>query len=107
MPYTVDMSYEDATISNDEKKTARLEARLPAAIHALLQRAAAIQGRSMSEFVVAAAREAAEEAIATHDAIRITRSDQERFAAALIDPAVPAPALERAAARHDDLVEPL
>ena len=37
--------------------TARLEARLPADVHALLKRAAEVQGRTLTDFVVTAARD--------------------------------------------------
>jgi len=90
----------------DEVKTARLEARLPESVHALLREAAALQGRSISEFVVSSAREAAERAIAEHGVIQLSLADQQRFAAELLAPPAPAAALKRAAARHRDLVEP-
>ncbi len=64
----------------DEKKTARLEARLPIAVHALLKEAADLQGRSLSDFVVASAREAAEEAIARNNEIQLALAEQERSA---------------------------
>ena len=60
----------------DDKKTARLEARLPVAIHSLLKEAADLQGRSLSDFVVASAREAAERAIARSSEIQLSRSEQ-------------------------------
>lgn len=90
----------------DEMKTARLEARLPEAVHALLRQAASLQGRSLSDFVVNSAREAAERAIAEHEVIRLSLADQERFAAQLLKPRTIAPALKRAASRHRDLIEP-
>jgi uncharacterized protein (DUF1778 family) len=90
----------------DETKTARLEARLPEAIHALLRQAAALQGRSVSDFVVCSAREAAERAIAEHDVIKLSVADQQRFAAELLAPQAVAQALTRAAKHHRDLVEP-
>ncbi len=37
---------------SEEIKTTRLEARLPEWVHALLRQAAALQGRSVSDFVV-------------------------------------------------------
>ena len=46
-------------------KNARLEARLTPDIHALLKRAAEIQGRSVSDFVVSAARRAAMKTMST------------------------------------------
>jgi uncharacterized protein (DUF1778 family) len=88
-------------------KNARLEARLSPDVHALLKRAAEIQGRSLSDFVVSAARHAAEKAIEQTDMIRLSRADQERFAAALLDPPPLAPAMERAIQRHKELVGPL
>ncbi|PHS06896.1 MAG: hypothetical protein COA78_13970 [Blastopirellula sp.] len=62
----------------DEKnKTARLEARVSVSVYELLQKAAAIQGRSMTDFVVSAAREAAEEAIKGHAMIELSLDDQQ------------------------------
>ncbi|WP_146444459.1 type II toxin-antitoxin system TacA family antitoxin [Botrimarina colliarenosi] len=93
-------------LENEEPKTARLEARLPESIHALLREAASLQGRSLSEFVVSSAREAAEQAIAQHEVIRLSLADQQRFAEQLLEPAPIAPALQRAAQHHHGLVEP-
>lgn len=88
-------------------KIARLEARFSPDVHALLKRAAETQGRSLSDFVVSAARQAAEQAIEQAELIRLSRADQERFAADLLDPAPLAPAMERAIRRHEELVGPL
>jgi uncharacterized protein (DUF1778 family) len=84
--------------------TARLEARLPAEVHALLKRAAEIQGRTLTDFVVTAAHEAARRTIAETDLVRLAVEDQRRFAEAILDPPEPAPALRRAFARHRRLV---
>jgi uncharacterized protein (DUF1778 family) len=84
--------------------TARLEARLPAEVHALLKRAAEIQGRTLTDFVVTAAHEAARRTIAETDLVRLAVEDQRRFAEAILDPPQPAPALRRAFARHRRLV---
>ena len=43
--------------------TARLEARISTDLHAMLRRAAEIQGRTMTDFVVSAVQEAARQAI--------------------------------------------
>lgn len=83
---------------------ARLEARLPTEVHALLKRAAEIEGRSLTDFVVAAASAAARKTIEDTEIIRLSQTDQERFAAALIDPPKPVPALRRAVARHRRLI---
>ena len=86
------------------QKVARLEARLTPATQALLQRAATLEGRSVSDFVMTAARAAAEATIAQHELLELSQADQEHFALALLNPPRLAPALERAAAAHRKLV---
>ena len=81
-------------------KQARLEARVSADVHALLKRAAEIEGRSLSDFVVTAARQAAEKTVVEADVINLSYADQLRFAQALIDPPPLAPAMERAIDRY-------
>jgi uncharacterized protein (DUF1778 family) len=81
-------------------KSARLEARISPDVLALLKRAAEIEGRSLTDFVVAAARQAAEKTIVQADVISLSHEDQLRFAQALIEPPPLAPALERAIARY-------
>ncbi|MGO9173299.1 MAG: DUF1778 domain-containing protein [Rhodomicrobium sp.] len=84
--------------------TARLEARLPAEVHALLKRAAEIEGRSLTDFVVSAAQEAARKTIEETSIIKLSAEDQQRFAEALIDPAPLTPAMERAVSHHRRLI---
>ncbi len=84
--------------------TARLEARISTDLHALLKRAAEIQGRTLTDFVVSAVQEAAQRAIEQADFIRLTLADQECFAQALLSPPKPAPALKRAFARRRKLI---
>jgi uncharacterized protein (DUF1778 family) len=86
--------------------TARLEARLPADIHALLKRAAEIQGRTLSDFVVTAARDAACRAIEETEILRLSVEDQRQIAEAILNPPDPAPALRRAFERHNRLLGP-
>jgi len=88
-------------------KNTGLEARLTLDIHALLKRAAEIQGRSLSDFVVSAAQHAAVETIEQADMIRLSQADQERFVAALFESSPLAPAMERAICHHEELVGPL
>jgi uncharacterized protein (DUF1778 family) len=85
--------------------TARLEARLPASVYATLKRAAELQGRSLSDFVVTAAQAAAQRAIEDETLIRLSVQDQQRFAEALINPPAPNKALQRAKRAHQKLVE--
>ena len=87
----------------NETAVARLEARLPADIQAMLKRAAEIQGRTLTDFVVSSAREAACRTIEENDVLRLSAEDQRRFADALLNPPIPAAALKRAARRRREL----
>ena len=84
--------------------TARLEARISSDLHALLKRAAELQGRTMTDFVVAAVQDAAQRAIEQAEVVRLSLTDQESFAQALMSPPKPAPALKRAYARRRKLL---
>ena len=75
----------------------RLEARVSRTQKALLQRAAALSGRTLSEFVVASAHEAATKVIQDHDTIRLSRAEQTAFVKAVLDPLVPGARLRKAA----------
>jgi uncharacterized protein (DUF1778 family) len=81
----------------------RLEARLPADVYTMLKRAAEIEGRTLSDFVVSAAREAAERTIEKAAVLRLSVEDQRRFADAILHPPAPNAALRRAARRHRKL----
>ena len=84
--------------------SARLEARISTDLHRLLKRAAELQGRTMTDFVVAAVQEAARSAIDQAEVIRLTMADQESFAKALLSPPKANPALKRAFAHRRKLV---
>jgi uncharacterized protein (DUF1778 family) len=83
--------------------TARLEARLPIEVHDMLKRAAQIQGRTLTDFVVSAARDAAQRTIEEAEILRLSAADQKRFAQALLNPPAPNASLRRAARRHREL----
>lgn len=87
------------------EQTARLEARLPASVYATLKRAAELKGRSITDFVVSAAHEAAQRAIEEEGILRLSAEDQRRFAEALINPPKPNEALRRAKKLHAENVE--
>lgn len=86
------------------RATARLEARISADLHAMLKRAAELEGRTMTDFIVAAVQEAAQRAIEQSEVVRLSLADQECFARALLSPPQPAPALERALIRRRKLL---
>ena len=79
--------------SSMKPQSARLEARISHDLHALVKRAAEIQGRSLTDFVVHALQSAASEAIEQADRVRMSMAEQEAFAQALITPAKPNAAL--------------
>jgi len=84
----------------DQTRTARLEARITPEALAVVKRAAEIQGRSVSDFVVAAAQEAAHRTIEETQIIRLSVEDQRAFAEAVLNPPPLAPAMERAIDRY-------
>jgi uncharacterized protein (DUF1778 family) len=85
-------------------RTARIEARITPDALGIIRRAAEIQGRSVSDFVVAAAQEAARKAVAEVEIVRLSREAQEQFAAMLLNPPAPTAALVRALKRHRALI---
>lgn len=85
-------------------RTARIEARIAPDALAVVKRAAELQGRSVSDFVVAAAQEAANRAIEEAQIIRLSVEDQRAIAEAILNPPPLTPAMERAVARHRELI---
>ena len=79
----------------------RIEARIAADVLAVLRRAAEIEGR---DFLVGAAQEAARRTIEQTQIIRLSIEEQQRFAALLLDPPAPSPAMARAAKTHKKLI---
>ena len=86
-------------------RTARIEARIAPDALAIVKRAAEIQGRSVSDFVVAAAQEAAHRTIEETQVIRLSVEDQRAFADAILNPPPLTPAMERAIERYRTLVK--
>ena len=70
----------------------------------MVKRAAELQGRSISDFVVAAALEAAHRTIEEANIIRLSIEDQQRFVDLLLDPPGLSPALKRARKAHSRLI---
>lgn len=85
-------------------QSARLEARISHDLHLTVKRAAEIQGRTMTDFVVHALQVAASQTIERADRVRLSLQDQEVFAKALIAPAKPNAALKRAFAKANKLL---
>jgi len=89
----------------DTNRTARLEARIAPDALAIVKRAAELEGRSVSDFVVAAAQEAARRIIEETQLIRLSVDDQRAFVDAILNPPAPNDAMRRAAAAHRGLVK--
>ncbi len=89
----------------EAQRTARVEARIAPESLEMIRRAAEIQGRSISDFMVAAAQEAAQKTIETVEVLRLSRQAQEQFAALLLNPPAPTAALARAFERHRELIQ--
>lgn len=66
-----------------ETPMSRIDARIPLAVRETIDRAAAMQGRTRSDFLIEAALEKAERIIAEQAIIRLTMRDQELLAKAL------------------------
>jgi uncharacterized protein (DUF1778 family) len=88
----------------EPNRTARIEARIAPDALAVVKRAAEMQGRSVSDFVVAAAQDAARRAIEETSIIRLSVEDQLRFVDLLLNPPPVSPALERARESHARLI---
>ena len=80
-----------------------IEARIAPEMLSIVKRAAELQGRSVSDFVVAAAQEAAHRAIEESAIIRLSAEDQQRFIELLLNPPPLTPAMERAREAHQQL----
>ena len=85
-------------------KTERLEARVPIFLKRIIQRAADLQGRSITDFVIAALDKSARETVRDHEVMKLNAEDSMIFAKALIDPPKPNAALRRAFATHSKRV---
>lgn len=78
----------------------RLEARISADQKNLFQRAARLQGRTLTGFVIASAQDAAVRAISDMQTVRLTADESRAFAEALLKPREPSPRLRTAAKRY-------
>ena len=90
--------------TTESPRSARVEARIAPDALVVVRRAAEIQGRSLSDFLVAAALKDAHRTIEEAQIIRLSVDDQHRFAQALLNPPPLVPAMKRALRAHKRLV---
>ncbi|HEV8541912.1 MAG TPA: DUF1778 domain-containing protein [Verrucomicrobiae bacterium] len=72
-----------------ERKTHRLVARITKSNKRILERAAAMEGRSLATFVIAYAQRAVEELIHRQEVIQLNAEESRRFVEALLAPTAP------------------
>ena len=85
---------------NGSARTARLEARITPEQKDLFLKAAALTGRSLSDFVVASAYESAARTVRDHEAMTLSARDRQAFVAARLKPPAPGARLRKAAQRY-------
>ncbi len=93
-----------ATGTNTKKSMARLEARISPEIKALLQKAADLEGRTLTDFVVASVQAEAYRVIEQHQKLKLSIDDSEAFVDALLNPPKPNDALKAAALRYKQVM---
>jgi len=87
-------------------RTERLEARVSADQKDLFVKAAELQGRTLTDFVVASVHEAAIRTIEDMRVIRLDAAESRAFAEALLDPREPNDRLKEAARRYRETFGP-
>lgn len=92
-------------VHQDQAKRERLEARISSEQKDLMQRAAALQGRSLTDFVVESALRAAEATIREQAVIVLSARDSQTFVEALLNAPAPNDTLFAAAKRYQHEVE--
>jgi uncharacterized protein (DUF1778 family) len=83
-----------------QRKEERLEARITPAQKRLIERAAALRGTSVTEFVVASAQEAATSTIKDFDVLQLRDEAREVFIQTVLNPPAPTDAARHAAERY-------
>jgi uncharacterized protein (DUF1778 family) len=85
---------------SENHKADCFESRLTPELKSLLLRAVMLTGRSLTDFVVTSAQEAATRTLREHEAMALSLRDRQAFVAALLKPPAPGPRLRKAAQRY-------
>lgn len=80
--------------------TERLEARIPLPIKSLIDRAAALEGRSITDYVIATLERHAVKVVHEHEILQLSTADSHAFAQAMISAPKPKRALKNILSRH-------
>ena len=70
----------------DRTRGERLEARITADQKALIQRAAELEGRSVTDYVVSSVQDAARRTVEAHGLVALSAAESRAFVDALLDP---------------------
>ncbi len=81
-------------------RSARLEARITLEQKDLLAKAAALLGRSLTDFVITSAYETAARTVREHEAMILSDRERKVFVSALMTPPAPSARLRKAARRY-------
>jgi uncharacterized protein (DUF1778 family) len=82
------------------KRLARIEARVSSEQKRLFEKAAEVEGVTLTDFAVASMHRAATRALQAHNTISLSLHDQNTFVQALMNPPAPNEVLRRAAKRY-------
>jgi uncharacterized protein (DUF1778 family) len=93
-----------ASARSTKGRDERLEARISRDQKALFQRAAEMQGRTLTDFVIASVNDAAVRVIEEARTIRLSVKESRAFAEAVLNPREPNARLDAAAQRYLKLV---
>ena len=91
--------------ANAPKSMARLEARVNPEIKALWQKAADLQGVTLTDFVVASVQAAACKVIEQQKTLKLSTEDAEAFVEAILNPPKSSDALREATSRYEQVIE--
>lgn len=94
-----------AKLGGGRPEMARLETRIRTDQKRLIERAAALRGVTLTDFVIGTVHEAAARALNEHEVMFLGLADRARFVEALLHPPAPSPSLRRAVERHKRTVE--
>ena len=83
-----------------DNKSERIQARVSNRVKDVLERAAAVQGVSLSDFIVSSALEKANKVLLGHEQLELSARDSRAFAEALINPPAPNEALRKIMGRR-------
>lgn len=94
-----------AQVKNREPADERITARVPHSTRSTIERAAAIYGSTINQFIVQAAVERANEVLQSVETLKLSARDAKTFLNALANPSQPNQQLLNAVSAHGHLVE--